>query len=306
MGVLPFMLSENRKSGSGTNSKTGLKIRSKIRFGWIAALPGILLCAAALNLTVSAAHRAFLQRGIAEEVLRFHVLANSDSEEDQRVKYLVRDAVLEWMRTEQDVWEDEPAPESVCISPAGESCSAEVDFREEGPAPENVSGKLAGESCSAEKDFQKDEPVAENVSGSLVEKGQSAEPDGGKESELRFLGEHLGEIERIANTILEDEGAPYRAKASIENCYFPDRTYGSCTFPSGWYDALRICLGEAQGQNWWCVLYPALCFSDCLHAVVEEEGLADLKEVLTADEYESLLREPEEWKIAFRWLPFFS
>ncbi len=197
----------------------------------------VLVCALVLNLGVSAAHRTFLQQGIAEEVLRFHVLANSDSEEDQSVKLLVRDAVLEWIKNVKQ-----------------------------------------GEGQAEQKDT-----------------------DSGKESELRFLSEHLSGIEETANRVLEEQGMPYRAQASVENCYFPERTYGNCTFPAGWYDALRIRLGAAKGHNWWCVLYPSLCFSDCLHAVVDDGELADLKEVLTVEEYESLLRKPKKWKIAFRW-----
>ena len=60
-------------------------------------------------------------------------------------------------------------------------------------------------------------------------------------------------------------------------------------------------LGEANGHNWWRVLYPKLCFADCLHAVVEEEQMAELEEVLTVEEYESLLQQPKTWKIAFKW-----
>ncbi len=205
---------------------------------WIKTIICVLACALVLDLGVSAAHRAILQRGIAEEVLRFHVLANSDSEEDQEVKLLVRDAVLEWIDIERN-----------------------------------------------------------NGNGQAERK----DTDNAKESELCFLSEHLSEIEESANRVLEEQGMSYQAQASIENCYFPERAYGDCTFPAGWYDALRIRLGEAKGHNWWCVLYPGLCFSDCLHAVVDEDELADLKEVLTVDEYESLLRRPKKWKIAFRW-----
>lgn len=187
----------------------------------------VLCCSLFLNLAVSAAHHSVLQRGIAESVLRFHVLANSDSEADQDVKYMVRDEVLSWL------------------------------------------SEQLGE-C-------------------------------GREEEMEFLSGHLEEIEAVADQVLEQQGFTYRAEAKLEDCYFPERTYGDCTFPAGWYEALRICLGEARGQNWWCVLYPRLCFSDCLHAVVEEDQLQQLEEVLTAEEYESLLRDPKQWKFSFRW-----
>lgn len=209
------------------------KIKSKIKpipvfwKKWSRLTLTVLCCSLILNLAVSAAHRRLLQQGIAESVLRFHVLANSDSREDQEVKYMVRDEVLAWLEAQSGAWD--------------------------------------------------------------------------KETEMQFISGHLPEIEEIADQVLSRQGFSYQAEAKLEQCYFPDRTYGDCTFPSGWYEALRICLGKAEGQNWWCVLYPRLCFSDCLHAVVEEEQLEELEEVLTVEEYESLLRDPKQWKFTFRW-----
>lgn len=188
-----------------------------------------------LRFSVSAAHKVLLQQGIAEEVLRFHVLANSDSREDQEMKLLVRDQAVAWM----------------------------------------------------------EETVA------LAE--QEAGRELNREEVAALMEEQLPALEEKANRILQDQGAAYQAKVSLEECYFPKRTYGTCTFPSGWYQALRLCLGEARGKNWWCVLYPKLCFTDSLHAVMPEEELEKLKEVLTAEEYESLFESPEEWKISFRW-----
>lgn len=205
---------------------------------WGRTLILVAVFAVILNTGTAFAYRNVLQHGIAEEVLRFHVLANSDSEEDQKVKYMVRDAVLQWMQQ-----------------------------------------------------------VKENGYGE-TDSGQHLTE---KEKTERFLASHLSELTETANRVLQEQGISYTAKASLEECYFPDRTYGDCTFPAGWYEALRIQLGEAKGHNWWCVLYPNLCFSDCLHAVVEESSKEELKEVLTAEEYESLLHQPGKWKISFRW-----
>lgn len=215
----------------------------------------LLLLSVFLNTAVLAAHRSVLQQGIAEEVLRFHVLANSDSEEDQDVKYLVRDAVLSWM--------SEAMRETHSASEAGSPSEAS-----------NSSGKTVSAAVPASSE---------------------------REMTLQFLSENLSAIEEIADGVLREQGMSYRASAEICSSYFPDRTYGDCTFPAGWYEALRIKLGAAEGQNWWCLLYPCLCFSDCLRAVVEEDGLLRLEEVLTVEEYESLLRSPRQWKISFRW-----
>ena len=103
----------------------------------------------------------------------------------------------------------------------------------------------------------------------------------------KWAKEHLREIEDIAEKVIREEGYSYRAKAEVSVCYFPDKRYGDITFPQGYYEALRIKLGKAKGHNWWCVLYPNLCFTSSTCAVVDEEGKEELKEVLTDEEYET-------------------
>lgn len=68
------------------------------------------------------------------------------------------------------------------------------------------------------------------------------------------------DIENICNKILKDNGFNYVAKAKIQNEFFPTRTYGEYVLEADFYDALIIELGEACGDNWWCVVYPPLCF----------------------------------------------
>lgn len=239
------------------------RFSAKRKRGWAAAWLTTLFAALVLNAGVAAAHRTILQQGIAEEVVRFHVLANSDSDRDQEIKYMVRDEVLRRMQEEMRTAEKRRVGER-------QTRKGEAD---------------------AGKGAEEVKMQAEEKSADLSE----------KEAAEQFLRAHLKEIEAAANRVLAEQGVSYRAEASLEQCYFPDRTYGDCTFPAGWYEALRIRLGEARGHNWWCVLYPALCFSDCLHAAVCEDGMAELKETLSAEEYESLLRKPGEWKISFRW-----
>lgn len=85
--------------------------------------------------------------------------------------------------------------------------------------------------------------------------------------------------------------------------WFPEKTYGTCTFPEGIYDALRVDIGQAKGHNWWCVLYPSLCFADALEPSMTEEGEEKLQQVLDEDAYDLLLH-PQKLKIRFR-LEFF-
>lgn len=159
-----------------------------------------------------------IQGNLSKEVFRFHVLADSDSDEAQRVKLKVRDEVLEYMKQTM-------------------------------PGNEDM------------------------VSASQTKK---------------WAKEHLREIEDVAEQVIQEEGYSYGAKAEVSVCYFPDKRYGDITFPQGYYEALRIKLGKAKGQNWWCVLYPNLCFTSSTCAVVDEEGKEELKSVLTDEEYEMI------------------
>lgn len=116
-----------------------------------------------------------------------------------------------------------------------------------------------------------------------------------------WAASHLKELERAADTVLEENGVDYRAHAEVRSCYFPQKQYGDVVFPEGDYEALRIELGKASGHNWWCVLYPNLCFIDTTCAVVSDEGKEELKEALEEDEYE-MITAASEFKI--RWFFF--
>ena len=152
------------------------------------------------------------QAHLAQEVLRFHVLANSDSEEDQALKLEVRDSVLTWLE-------------------------------EEMPQNMDVDGTTQG------------------------------------------VRSHTEDLEEVSRMTLEENGSDYPVSAAVTTCYFPEKTYGDVTFPAGNYEALRIEIGDADGHNWWCVLYPNLCFLDTTNAVVPDEGKQKLKNVLTEEEY---------------------
>ena len=156
-----------------------------------------------------------IQQGIAKEILRFHVLANSDSEADQNVKKQVRDAV------------------GAYIEPYLLEC--------------------------------------ENI-----------------EETRATVNDHMDEIIAVSKETLAANGFTYGASAELTHTDFPEKTYGDYTFPEGNYEALEITLGDGAGHNWWCVLYPNMCFRGSVYEVVEDEAKENLKEVLTPDEYESI------------------
>lgn len=178
----------------------------------ICVLAGILISLVVTGIVVNANHSQ-MQEDLAKEVFRFHVLANSDSDEDQALKMQVKEAVIAYMQEE--------IPESDSV-----------------------------------------------------------------ETTKEWARSHLDAIVNLAKAVIREEGYDYPVMAEVTTCDFPDKTYGDITFPSGRYEALRIEIGEANGQNWWCVLYPNLCFIDAVHAVVPEEGKKDLKKVLQEDTYE--------------------
>ena len=121
-----------------------------------------------------------------DELLRLHVVANSDSEEDQAVKLRVRDAVMESLR---------------------EDLAKITDF----------------------------------------------------ELAKAYIQENLPKIQRVANDCLEALGYEGNAVATLGKEVFDTRHYDTFTLPAGVYEALRITIGEGEGKNWWCVVFPTLC-----------------------------------------------
>ena len=116
---------------------------------------------------------------------------------------------------------------------------------------------------------------------------------------LGFSRKNLPDIRKEATRM----AAPEPVTVTLQKEWFPEKTYGTCTFPEGIYDALRVDIGQAKGHNWWCVLYPSLCFADALEPSMTEEGEEKLQQVLDEDAYDLLLH-PQKLKIRFR-LEFF-
>ena len=76
----------------------------------------------------------------------------------------------------------------------------------------------------------------------------------------KILEQNLSNIEEVSDNVLKENGFPYKSKATLRDEYFPTRSYGEYTLENGYYDALIIELGDGSGNNWWCVVYPPLCF----------------------------------------------
>lgn len=191
----------------------------------------VIYIAVVLGLIISFSITAFTKNyamntgeELANNFIRFHVIANSDTEDDQLLKLAVRDAVLEKMTP-------------------------------------------------------------------LLKGSESIE-----ESRMK-IEESTQHIEEIARDVITDWEKDYDVKVSLGQADFPTKKYGDVVLPAGQYEALRIQIGEAKGKNWWCVMFPPLCFVDVTHGVVPDDAKEDLENILTEDEYEMVLAMSDETEL---------
>lgn len=85
-----------------------------------------------------------------------------------------------------------------------------------------------------------------------------------------IIRDNMEEMKSIAQDVIHRWGREYEVDISLGQDYFPTRKYGNMVFPQGEYESLTIEIGEAKGQNWWCVMFPPLCFVDITHSVAFE------------------------------------
>lgn len=104
-----------------------------------------------------------------------------------------------------------------------------------------------------------------------------------------IIGKNLKGITRQANRVLEREGMAYSARAKLTVCDFPVKEYEQVRFPAGSYEAVQVLLGQGKGHNWWCVMYPNLCFS----ASAKKEHKKAWKRFARS-------LTPEEWELVFQ------
>lgn len=149
-----------------------------------------------------------------DSLLRFHVIANSDSPEDQKLKLQVRDRI---------------------VSVIGDQVSS-------------ISNK---------------------------------------QQLIDYLNTNMELIEDIAREEIQKSQRDYGALPEMGSFQFPTKSYGNLVLPAGEYEALRVVLGEGKGANWWCVMFPPLCFVDTKNSVAYAKDQQAIEDVLTEREYES-------------------
>lgn len=188
----------------------------------------ILLCMCMVGFLYTILHsesNTNVQQGIAKEIIRFHVVANSDADVDQEVKLVVKDRVVHYMQ-----------------------------------------GKLADAKT--------------------------------KKEAKHIMKKEIPQIKHIAKKTLRKEGYNYSCDVVYHQREFPVKVYGDLTFPAGKYEALDVVLGDARGRNWWCVMFPSLCFVDGTYSIVPDNSKEKLQKVLTKEEYETI-SENETLKVQY-------
>lgn len=108
------------------------------------------------------------------------------------------------------------------------------------------------------------------------------------EESKAVVTENMPQIIEKAEEVIAAEGYAYTVDACLTTTSFPEKTYGDYTFPAGEYEALEVEIGEGAGHNWWCVLYPNMCFRGSVYEVVEEDAGEELRQVLTKEEYDAV------------------
>ena len=164
---------------------------------------------------------------IQNSVFRLHVVANSDTEEDQNLKYIVRDSVIDYIND-----------------------------------------------------------ISKNATS--------------KDEVMEIANNHINDIEAIATKTVQDYGYNYNVTVNVGNYVFPSKKYGDITLPPGYYDALKIEIGNAQGQNWWCVMFPPLCFVDVTSGIVPDESKEQMKNNLSTEEYNLISTSNSNVEIKFK------
>lgn len=121
-----------------------------------------------------------------------------------------------------------------------------------------------------------------------------------KEEAIKIARSHQDEFYEIAKQTIIDNGYDYEVNIKIGIFDFPTKQYGDISFPAGSYDALRIEIGEAKGQNWWCVMFPPLCFVDMTSGVVPEDSKKTLESSLSSEEEFILINDNKSNDIQFK------
>lgn len=118
------------------------------------------------------------------------------------------------------------------------------------------------------------------------------------EESRKIINNEDKNIKKIAQMVINKNGFKYTVATTLSKEYFPVKTYGNITLPQGEYEAYKILIGSGTGQNWWCVMFPPLCFVDITKGDVSyEKTESEMKSILSEDEYELIDNTTEKKEI---------
>ncbi len=140
----------------------------------------------------------------------------------------------------------------------------------------------------ANSNSRKDQAVKNQVRSMLLERLEGCGADS-KEEFCTYVEENQKELERCADDFLANLGYKQHASIRVTQAYFPTKAYGQLVLPCGTYDTVQVVLGEGRGRNWWCVLYPALCFIDSTHGVIPEPSKEELRNLLPEEDFSAVM-----------------
>jgi len=152
----------------------------------------------------------------------------------------------------------------------------------------------------ANSDSAADQKVKLAVRDEVIESQKELFPDGVKKT---LTSGEKQNITSVALGVLEDYGVEYGAFVETGKFYFPTKEYDNITLPAGEYDAVRVVLGEGKGKNWWCVMYPPLCFTDSALGKADTEAL---KESMGSFQYDVISEENIKTVPAFKLVEMWS
>lgn len=170
---------------------------------------------------------------------------------------------------------------------------------------EDIASSLIRFHIRANSDSDEDQQLKLKVKDSVITYLEPLLSDSQSLDESRvILNENHDTIVDIAMQVIASEGYNYQVDAYFEQSYFPMKSYGDITLPPGEYEAYRIDIGENAGKNWWCVLYPPLCFIDATHGELPESSKNQLKNMLSEESYDSITK--ENYICKFKYLSFLN
>ncbi len=139
----------------------------------------------------------------------------------------------------------------------------------------------------ANSDLKEDQDLKLKVRDGVLESLKSRLSESSNINETReVLNANLTEIQNTAEEIIRLEGYDYKVKVSLSQSTFPTKSYGDVTLPAGEYEALRIEIGNGDGKNWWCVMFPPLCYVDITQNTLPKETKDELKNILPEEDYD--------------------